>query len=79
MAEKKILVAATRRETKTSSKAGAANKKLEKTKSMPAAAVDVILGRAETPIKSVKELSRKMEEDARACGRTPRKITCPEK
>lgn len=52
-------------------------KGMKKTKSMPAATVDVVLGRAENPIRSVEELSRKTEEDARACGRVTRTVTNP--
>lgn len=52
-------------------------KGLKRTKTMPAAAVDVVLGQAENPVRSVEELSRKIEEDARACGRITRKISHP--
>lgn len=52
-------------------------KGLKKTKTMPIAAADVVLGRAEKTVQSVEEQNRKTEEDARACGRVARTISSP--
>lgn len=52
-------------------------KGMKKTKPMPAATVDVLVGRRDNPIRSVEEQIKKNEEDARACGRIPRTILNP--
>ena len=49
----------------------------KKTIPMPAAAVDVVLERAQNPVPDVEELRRKNEEDARACGRVMRTVSNP--
>jgi hypothetical protein len=58
----------------------------QKTKSLPAATVNVVLGRGKNPVPDVEEMRKKSEEDAAACGRVMRKIiipatrkTCPQK
>lgn len=47
------------------------------TKPMPQASVDVVLGRSENPVPNVDELRRKIEEDAKACGRITRTVSNP--
>jgi hypothetical protein len=105
--KKKKPVAASRRETRTTTKASAGKivleepipsslpsgsgrgrgkgkaklvekaKGMKKTRGLPPATVAVVLGRAENPVRSVKELARKTEEDARACGRIIWKVLHP--
>lgn len=58
-------------------KGTATAKGMKKTKPMPAATVDVLLGRAENVVRSVEEMNRKTEEDARACGRITRTVLNP--
>lgn len=53
-------------------------KGMKKTKPVPATTVNVLLGRGENPVRSVEELNKKTEEDARACGRTPRTVLNPD-
>ena len=47
-------------------------KGMKKTKLVPATTANVLLGRGENPVRSVEELNKKTEEDARACGRRRR-------
>ena len=51
---------------------------MKKTKPVPATTVNVLLGRGENPVRSVEELNKKTEKDAKACGRTPRTVLNPE-
>ena len=48
-----------------------------KSKPMPAAIVDAVLGGAQNPVPDVEELRRKNEDDARACGRLTRTVSNP--
>lgn len=52
-------------------------KGMKKTKPMPPATVDVLLGRKENPVRSVEEMNKKMDEDARLSGRIRRTIMNP--
>lgn len=52
---------------------------MKKSQSMPSAAAAVVLGRAENIVRSVEELRRKIDEDARACGRNPKTVSHPAK
>lgn len=52
-------------------------KGMKKTKGMPPATLDVVLGKASNTVRSVEELNRKTEEDARACGRITRTVSKP--
>ena len=47
----------------------------KKTKPMPHHTVDVIRGRSENPVPNVEDLRRKIEEDAKACGRMVRTVS----
>lgn len=52
-------------------------KGMKKTKPMPAVAIDVLLGRGKNPVANVEEMKKKIEEDARVCGRIPRSVINP--
>lgn len=106
--KKKIPVAPSRRETRTSAKTNAVHlededplpsklpsgsgrgrgrkgkskvvhndKNPKITQSMPSAAANVVLGRAENAVQSVDERRRKTDEDAQTCGRITRTVTHP--
>ena len=53
-------------------------KGMKKTKPVPATTINVLLGRGDNPVRSVEELNKKTEEDARACGRIPKNVLNPD-